>query len=297
MRHTAYTHVGNGSRLWVVVILMCISLAAPLAGAPSRLRLGATTTIDNSGLLPHLLAFFEQHAEVQVHVVIGGTGQVLKFGEQGDVDVVWVHAPQAEAAFVQSGFGVQRHTVMVNDFMLIGPRHDPASIRGQPTAVQVLRRIAAHQAVFISRGDDSGTHKKERALWREAGLAPEKQRWYLEVGQGMGATVRIANTKQAYTLVDRGTYLAYNSALELVILHEGDPVYTNPYSVIAVNPQRHPHVNHALAKAFINWLISPAGQQRIGSYRKQGQVLFHPSVLRREPSPLSSNSVVKRGAN
>lgn len=289
MRHVIYIHASHVVRLWIAVMLTLISFAGPLAGAASRLRLGATTTIDNSGLLLHILASFEQHAGIQVHVVIGGTGQVLKLGEHGDVDVVWVHAPQAEAAFIQSGFGVQRHTVMANDFVLIGPRDDPAGVRDQPTAGQALRRIATHQAVFISRGDDSGTHKKERALWRQAGLPPEKQRWYLEVGQGMAATVQIANTKQAYTLVDRGTYLAYNPSLELSILHEGDPVYTNSYSMIAVNPQRHPHVNHALARTLINWLLSPEGQQLIGSYRKQGQVLFHPVSSKKatasEPSP------------
>ena len=139
------------------------------------------------------------------------------------------------------------------------------------------------QARFISQGDDSGTHKKERELWRQAGVASESHPWYVEVGQGMGATAQIAKAKQAYTLIDRGTYLAYQQALDLIIVHQGDPVCTNPYSVIAVNPQRHPHVNQALARAFIHWLLSPAGQQRIGSYRKQGQVLFHPRTLRRAP--------------
>ncbi|MDH3598362.1 MAG: substrate-binding domain-containing protein [Candidatus Tectomicrobia bacterium] len=283
MRRATHTPESLAIWLWIVVMLMHIGPFDPLAAAASRLRLGATTTIDNSGLLQHVLASFAQHAGARVQVVIGGTGQVLQFGQQGDVDVVWVHAPQAEAAFVQSGFGVQRHTVMANDFVLIGPHNDPAGVRDQPTAVQALRRIAAHRAVFISRGDESGTHKKERTLWQKAGVTPENQRWYLEVGQGMGAAVQIANTKQAYTLVDRGTYLAYHPALELTIVHEGDPVYTNPYSVIAVNPQRHPHVNHASAMTFIHWLTSPQGQQRIESYRKQGQVLFHPHVLQQAP--------------
>ena len=270
--------------LWTVVMgLLLLGSDSPLATAATRLRLGATTTIDNSGLLQHLLAPFEQYARAKVHVVVGGTGQVLKFGQQGDVDVVWVHAPQAEAAFVQAGFGEKRHRVMTNDFVLIGPSRDPAGVRGQPTAVQALRRIAAQRAVFISRGDESGTHQKERALWRAASLTPANQGWYLEVGQGMGATIQIANTKQAYTLVDRGTYLAYNASLQLVIVHEGDPVYANPYHVIAVNPQRHPHVNHELAMTFIHWLISPQAQFRIGSYRKQGQVLFRPGAQPQSP--------------
>ncbi len=283
MRQAGEMHRHQVVWIWAIVALTLLGHSDALAGSTPRLRLGATTTIDNSGLLQHILAAFEHHAGVQVHGVVGGTGQVLKFGEHGDVDVVWTHAPQAEAAFVRSGFGVQRHVVMVNDFVLIGPRNDPAGVRGQPTAVQALRRIAARHAVFISRGDDSGTHKKERELWRQAGVAPERHPWYVEVGQGMGATAQIANAKQAYTLIDRGTYLAYHQALDLIIVHQGDPVCTNPYSVIAVNPQRHPHVNQALARAFIHWLLSPAGQQRIGSYRKQGQVLFHPRTRRRAP--------------
>lgn len=238
--------------------------------------MAATTTIDNSGLLEHLLAAFETRFEAQVLVIVAGTGRVLKIAENGDVDAVFVHAPKAEEAFVRAGFGVERHRVMVNDFILIGPSHDPAAVRGQITAAQALHAIAMHQATFVSRGDHSGTHQKELAIWQQAELQPGGQRWYFEVGQGAGATLQVANHKQAYTLIDRGTFLAYSGKLELDIVHEGDPMYVNPYSVIAVNPQRHPHVNHKLTAAFIDWLISTEGQQRIGSYQQHGQVLFRP---------------------
>ena len=267
--------------LWTMAMLVGVCPVSGVTGATSQLRLAATTTIDNSGLLQHLLAAFEARFEARVRVITAGTGRVLKIAANGDVDVVFVHAPNAEAEFVQAGFGVRRQTVMVNDFILIGPSHDPADVRGQSTAAQALLSIATHQAAFVSRGDNSGTHKKEQLVWQQAELKPQGQTWYFEVGQGMGATLQIADNKQAYTLVDRGTYLSYRGTLELGIVHEGDPVYVNPYSVIAVNPQRHPHVNYKLATAFIDWLISAEGQQRIGSYQKHGQVLFRPYGVRK----------------
>ena len=249
---------------------------ATAAGRRDRLRLATTTSTENSGLLAHLLPPFEQRFGVRLDVIAVGTGKALKLGENGDVDVVLVHAPEAEQAFVQAGFGINPRAVMRNDFILLGPPDDAAGIRYQADAAQVWRQIAVHQAPFVSRGDHSGTHTKERLLWQHAGIAPTGQSWYLEVGQGMGATLAIASDKQAYTLADRGTYLAYRSKLELAIVHEGDPLYDNPYSVIAVHPQRHPHVKYVLAMTFIGWLTSVEGQHLISSYRQHGQVLFHP---------------------
>ncbi|PON16576.1 tungsten ABC transporter substrate-binding protein [Candidatus Entotheonella serta] len=258
---------------WVMIVWV---LGTGMISAQTRLRLATTTSTENSGLLQHLLPIFEQRFEVKVDVIAVGTGRALKLGENGDVDVVLVHAPQAEDAFVQAGFGVHRRLIMANDFVLLGPPDDPAQVHGQPTAAAAIRQIASQQALFVSRGDDSGTNKKERWLWQRAGIEPSGQRWYLEVGQGMGATLQIAHDKLAYTLTDRGTFLTYRQRLALHIVHERDPGYDNPYSAIAVNPQRHAHVAHELAVAFINWLISIEGQQLIGNYRKHDQVLFYP---------------------
>ena len=261
---------------WVIIAL---AMSIGIAAAQTRLRLATTTSTENSGLLQHVLPVFEQRFQVRVDVIAVGTGRALKLGENGDVDVVLVHAPQAEDAFVQAGFGVHRRLIMANDFVLLGPLDDPAQVRGQPHAADAMRQIASHQAIFVSRGDESGTHKKEQWLWQRAGTVPSGQRWYLEVGQGMGATLQIAHDKQAYTLTDRGTYLTYRRRLALQIVHERDSVYDNPYSAIAVNPKRHAHVAHELAIVFIDWLISIEGQQRIGSYRKHDQVLFHPRAV------------------
>ena len=282
------TRTDRGVRLtgwmWVQWLIMLMVVLCALGGLgfaaePKRLRLATTTSTENSGLLAYLLPSFEAHVGARVDVIAVGTGRALKLGEHGDVDVLLVHAPKAEQAFVQAGFGVARQPVMANDFVLLGPPDDPAKVRGQPDAAHAWRQIAAHHAVFISRGDASGTYIKEQALWKHAGVQPQGERWYLEIGQGMGAALLIANDKHAYTLADRGTYIAYRGKLNLKIVHEGDPRYANPYSVIAVNPRRHPHVQHALALTFIEWLTSAEGQQRIGSYRRHGQVLFYPPAV------------------
>lgn len=264
--------------IWCVIAALCLITGIATA-SETRLRLATTTSTENSGLLQHLLPVFEQRYRARVDVIALGTGRALKLGENGDVDAVLVHAPQAEDAFVQAGYGVYRQLVMANDFVLLGPSDDPAQVRGQPSAAEAMRHIASRQAVFISRGDESGTHKKEQALWRQAGITPAGRRWYLEVGQGMGAALQVAHDKGAYTLSDRGTFLSYRQRLSVQILHEGDPIYDNPYSAIAVNPKRHAHVAHELAVAFIEWLISAKGQQHIGRYRKHGQVLFHPRAV------------------
>ncbi len=279
MRNTKPTVVDRlryRERLLIVLLLLAVSFTG--VDAQTHLRLATTTSTENSGLLAEAIPPFEQRFGVKVDVIPVGTGRALKLGQNGDVDVVLVHAPEAEEAFVQAGFGINRRAVMKNDFLLLGPPDNPAEVRGL-SAAEALKQLAARQAIFVSRGDNSGTHKKELSLWQRAGMFPNGQSWYLEVGQGMGATMRIASDKQGYTLADRGTYLAFRDILDLQIVHEGDPHYDNPYSVIAVNPQRHPHVKYILTMAFIGWLTSVEGQQLIGSYQQHDQVLFHPVAV------------------
>jgi tungstate transport system substrate-binding protein len=262
----------------LAAVLLPVLLAAP-AWATERLRLATTTSTDNSGLLKALNPPFEQAHDAKVDVIAVGTGKALKMGQNGDVDVVLVHAPPAEEAFVAAGFGVERAPVMHNDFVLIGPAADPAGARGN-VAAAALARIAKAGATFVSRGDDSGTHKKEKALWAAADIVP-KGRWYLAVGQGMGAVLTIADDKDAYTLTDRGTYLAYRDKLGLTVLVEGDPALFNPYHVIIVNPARHPHVKLDLARAYVAYLTGP-GQSVIAGFKAHGRQLFHPDVI---PAP------------
>ncbi|MEE8580432.1 MAG: substrate-binding domain-containing protein [Myxococcota bacterium] len=254
------------------------------AGAETTIRLASTTSTENSGLFSELLPVFEARTGIRVHVVAVGTGQALRMGRAGDADVLLVHDRAAEERFVAEGFGVARREVMFNDFVLLGPRNDPAAIGdlpgqpNQPDVAAALARIASHEAVFVSRADDSGTHKAELRLWRAAGVDPlmASGRWYRETGSGMGATLNTASALGAYTLADRGTWLAFRNPGELAILVEGDESLRNPYGVILVNPDRHPHVQHAAGQAFIDWLLSDAGQDAIGSFRVDGQVLFHP---------------------
>ena len=259
-----------------------------LAGCPAgkgapvpklrAVKLATTTSTENSGLLKSLLPPFTERYGVGVKVIAVGTGRAIKLAENGDVDLILVHAPGAEAAFIAKGHGVNRRRVMHNDFVLIGPAADPAGIRGGKDGVAALRRIAAKQALFVSRGDESGTHKKEQNLWKAAGLSP-KGRWYRLVGQGMGRTLMWAEEKRAYTLTDRGTWLAYRSRLKLPILVQGDRLLNNPYSVIVVNPARHPHVRYIEAMMLAAWLTSKQGQGTIRGYKKQGQLLFHPDAI------------------
>jgi tungstate transport system substrate-binding protein len=242
--------------------------------------MATTTSTDNSGLLDVLNPPFEARYGVKIDVIAVGTGKALKLGENGDVDLVFVHAPAAEEAFVASGFGVDRRPVMHNDFVILGPRADPAGVRQAATAAAALARIAERHATFISRGDESGTHKKEQTLWAAAGVEPAGP-WYLSSGQGMGAVLQIADDKDAYTLADRGTYLAYRAKLRLVVLVEGDAALFNPYHVIAVNPARHPHVSYDLAERYIEFVTGAQGQGIIGDFRIEGEPLFHPDVIPR----------------
>lgn len=249
------------------------------AGAQERIRLATTTSTDNSGLLEVLLPPFEQRFGVQVDVIAVGTGKALKLGENGDVDAVLVHAREAEDRFVADGFGVNRRNVMYNDFVLVGPENDPAGINRLPDAVAALIAISAKGALFFSRGDDSGTHKKEKALWKTAGITPDGN-WYLESGQGMGPTLFMADEKRGYTLTDRGTFLAYRGNVELVVLFEGDRRLFNPYGIIAVDPARHPHAQYVLTMALIGWVTSQEGQRIIADFKAGNEVLFHPMAIR-----------------
>jgi tungstate transport system substrate-binding protein len=260
----------------VVLVLLLAVLVVP--AQENRLRLATTTSTENSGLLALLHPVFEAETGLKVDVIAVGTGKALKLGENGDVDLVLVHAREAEDAFVAAGYGVMRRDVMHNDFVILGPAADPTGVKGL-SAAEACAKIAAAQASFVSRGDDSGTHKKELALWTGAGLKPGGT-WYKEAGQGMGAVITMTENLQCYTLADRGTYLSMLDKISLQVLVEGDPDLFNPYGVIAVNPERHPHVNYRGAVQYIEWITSPEAQELIGGYTRNGQVLFYPDALK-----------------
>ncbi len=261
-------------RLRILSLAMIgLLLVGGVAGAEERLRLATTTSTENSGLLGELIPPFEEQHDCKVDVIAVGTGKALKLGQAGDVDVVLVHARRLEDRFVAEGYGINRQDVMYNDFVIVGPTADPAGISGTADAAAALGRIAAAQAVFVSRGDQSGTHAKEKELWQAAGTEPTGD-WYLEAGRGMGEVLTMANEHQGYTLADRGTFIAYQNKIDLQVRVEGDQRLFNPYGVIAVNPARHPHVKKELAAAFTDYLVSPEAQQRIAGYRKNGQQLF-----------------------
>lgn len=266
--------------LFLTLIVFCLGLAVLGYGQEQRLRIASTTSTDNTGLFGALNPPFETMFNCRVDVIAQGTGKALKTGEMGDCDVVFVHSRPAEDKFVKEDYGVNRRDVMYNDFIIVGPKADPAGIRGLKDAADVLNRIANQEASFISRGDDSGTHKKEKAIWKKAGVSPMGG-WYMESGQGMGAVLQIAHEKNGYTLSDRGTYLAYKSKIDLEILAEGDPILFNPYGIIAVNPAKHPTANYVLAMAYIGWVTSPEGQKIIKGFGKDkfGQALFIPVAV------------------
>lgn len=267
-------------RTWFVILFLALIAALALA-ADERLRLSTTTSTENSGLLKVLLPPFEKRFSVKVDVIPVGSGKALKLAENGDVDVVLSHAPELEESFVKAGFGVNRRDVMYNDFVITGPSDDPAGIRGAANAAEALGKIAAAKATFVSRGDESGTHQKEKALWKEARVTPEGG-WYVSAGQGMGEVLMMANERRAYTLADRGTYTAFKQREQLVILVEGDPALFNPYTAIAVNPARHAHTKYIEAMELIAWLTSREGQKLIAGFRQGEEQLFHPTAV---PSP------------
>jgi tungstate transport system substrate-binding protein len=243
-----------------------------------RLILATTTSTQDSGLLDYLLPTFESQYNVEVDVIAVGTGQTLKLGEDGNADVLLVHARAQEDAFMQAGHGARREDVMYNDFIILGPAGDPAGIRGLTTAAEAFQKIAQAQAPFISRGDESGTHTKEKAIWKAAGIEPAGG-WYQSAGQGMGAVLTMSNEQQAYTVSDRATYLARTlEGTELEILVEGDPLLFNPYGVIAVNPNKGAHIQADLANSFVDWIISMPTQETIGQFgvAEFGAPLFTP---------------------
>lgn len=264
-------------------LALALGAPAPASRAADRsILLATTTSAENSGLLSYLLPRFERASGIRVKVVAVGTGQALKLGERGDADLLLLHHPPSEEAFVAAGFGIDRREVMANDFLLVGPAVDPAGARGRDV-LAAFRAIAASGAIFVSRGDASGTHERERELWQAAGIDPGRAvgRWYREAGSGMGATLNIAAAMGAYTLADRGTWASFANRRGLVVLVEGDPRLSNVYAVTLVNPARHPHVKVAEARALADWLGGPEGQAAIGSFEVAGTRPFRPIATAR----------------
>lgn len=266
----------------ILAIVFALSfVGATTASSEKEIICASTTSTENSGLFGYLLPIFEKQTGIRVKVIARGTGAAIEMGKRGDADVVFVHAREQELKAVNEGYFVDRHDVMYNDFIIIGPPGDRAKIRGTQSAAEAFGRIAESGGPFVSRGDNSGTHIKELAIWKRAGSDPKGRNWYLEVGQGMEKTQRIANEKRAYTLTDRGTWLATRDKdkLDMTILLEGDPILFNQYGVMAVNPKRQKHVKYGAAEEFIDWLISRQGQDAIGSFKdKNGNRLFIPDA-------------------
>jgi tungstate transport system substrate-binding protein len=263
-----------------LAILLVVSLASGAAHGQQRfITVASTTSTEQSGLFQHVLPVFEKKTGIQVRVVAVGTGQALDIGRRGDVDVVFVHARSLEEKFVADGFGVRRLDVMYNDFVLIGPVSDPAHIAGTRDIIAAMRKIASGQAPFVSRGDRSGTHFAELALWKAAGIdiAKDKGRWYRDTGQGMGPALNTAAAMNAYVLSDRATWLSFRNRAALAIAVQGDERLFNQYGIVLVNPQKHPSVKKEPGQQFIDWIVSPEGQKTIAEYRIGGEQLFFPN--------------------
>jgi tungstate transport system substrate-binding protein len=257
------------------------AVMATSAFAETRIRMASTTSTQNSGLFDYLLPIFEKKTGIKIDVVAVGTGAAIEIGKRGDADVVFVHAREQELKAVEEGFFVNRHDVMYNDFVIIGPADDPAKIKGTKSAPDAFKKIAESGASFVSRGDKSGTHTKELSLWKKTGIEPAGQKWYLDVGQGMEKTQRIADEKHAYTLTDRGTWLATKDKdkLGLIIVLEGDPTLFNQYGVMAVNPEKSKTVKYKETMEFVNWIISREGQDAVAAFKdKNGNALFIPNA-------------------
>ncbi|MBL7071422.1 MAG: substrate-binding domain-containing protein [Candidatus Omnitrophica bacterium] len=255
-----------------IVILLCIFIR--FTDAEETLRLATTTSTYETGLLDYILPVFEKEFGCEIHVISVGTGKALRLGENGDVDILLVHAPEAEKRFMKDEYGTDRRYVMHNDFVILGPEDDPAGIGELKKSTEAFKKIYASENIFVSRGDDSGTDKKEKSLWARAGLYP-RGAWYLETGQGMNATLRVADEKRAYVMLDRATYLFNKDKVRLKILVEGDRDLLNPYGVIAVNPLKHPHVNHRLSLALVEWMTSSQCREMINKYEVNGDRLFY----------------------
>jgi tungstate transport system substrate-binding protein len=262
-----------------VLISAAALLCAPAQAQEKSIVVASTTSTQDSGLFGYLLPIVKQKLGITVKVLAQGTGQALDTARRGDADVVFVHARSAEEKFLAEGFGVKRYPVMYNDFVLIGPKGDPAGIKGK-NVLTALQTIKAKSASFVSRGDRSGTHIAELALWKKAGIdvAHDKGPWYKEIGQGMGAALNMASASNAYVLADRGTWLAFKNRGELTILVEGDKRLFNQYGVMLVSPAKHPNVKKDLGQQFIDWLVSPEGQRAIAGYKIDGQQLFYPDA-------------------
>lgn len=259
----------------VAAALAAAALALGAHGAGKDIKMATTTSTDNSGLLQYLLPKYEAKCGCKVRYTAVGTGNAIKLGENGDVDMIMVHARAAEDKFVAEGHGVNRRDLMYNDFVIVGPRSDPAHIKGAKDAETALKKIRSAKAGFVSRGDDSGTNKMELSLWKKAGVEP-KGPGYLSIGQGMGQTLTVAGEKQAYALTDRATYATYKDRTGLEIMVEGAKELLNPYGVIAVNPKKYPGVNYEGAMDFIGWLTSDEGQKAIADFKPKGSQLFFP---------------------
>jgi tungstate transport system substrate-binding protein len=268
-------------RTLAIFAVLASSLVSTIGYAEEKsILVASTTSTEDSGLFRHILPLFKAKTGIDVNVLAQGTGQALDTGRRGDADVVFVHAKGAEKRFVADGFGVKRYPVMYNDFVLIGPKSDPAGVNGSKDIVAALKTIKDKGAPFISRGDRSGTHIAEVNLWQAADIDVEMDRrpWYKSIGQGMGAALNTAAASNAYVLSDRGTWLSFKNRGDLTISVEGDKLLFNQYGVILVNPERHPHVKKELGQAFINWLISPEGQKAIADDKIEGEQLFYPNA-------------------
>jgi len=263
---------------WLCLAVLC--RPAQVTAADRYITVASTTSTEQSGLFGHLLPAFTAKTGIEVRVVAVGTGQALEIGKRGDCDVVFVHDRPSELAFAAAGFGVGRREVMYNDFVLIGPKADPAGVVGLRDITVAFRKIATAQAVFVSRGDDSGTDKAEKRLWHDAGIDVHgaSGTWYRDTGSGMGQTLNTAAALDGYTLADRGTWLSFQNRRDLVVVVEGDKRLFNQYGVMLVNPARHANVKRSLGQTFIDWLVSPEGQRTIASYKINGQQLFFPNA-------------------
>jgi tungstate transport system substrate-binding protein len=268
-------------RNWIGFVLLSALVAAPAAAlAQKYITVSSTTSTENSGLFKYILPIFEKKTGIDVRVVAQGTGQALDTARRGDADVVFVHAKAAEEKFIKEGHGVKRYPVMYNDFVLVGPKSDPAKIAGGKDITVALKKIKATGAPFVSRGDKSGTHMAEVRLWKASGIDIDKDKgaWYRALGQGMGASLNTASSMNGYILTDRGTWISFKNRGDLAILVEGDKRLFNQYGVILTNPARHPNVKKDLGQQFIDWLVSPEGQKAIADYKIGGEQLFFPNA-------------------
>ena len=264
----------------IALVVSAIAFTLPASATERFITVASTTSTQNSGLYEHILPNFTTRTGIAVRIVAVGTGQAIKLARNGDADVLFVHHKASEERFVADGFGVERFDVMYNDFVLVGPKADPAGVRDAADTSDALARIAAANSPFTSRGDNSGTHKKERELWQvaEVDVSMQSGSWYRETGSGMGATLNTATGMDAYALTDRATWFKFKNRGTLEILAEDDERMFNQYGVILVNPARHPHIKHDLGQAFIDWLLSKDGQSAIGAYRLEGQQAFFPNA-------------------